>query len=210
MKKKQLNNFIIFLRFFSILFTFLFIGQLNAKDLSKIQEDDWVLGDENAPITMIEYASLSCPHCAAFHINTLPKIKKEYIETGKVKFVFRAFPFNLPALHASMIARCAGQELYYKYLNALFSLQKSWVKENFQEYLFKIVQNGGTTKEEFDLCLMDENLQNQILENQIRANKEYNIKTTPSFIINGKLIEGNKSLDAFKKIFDKILLQIEQ
>ena len=177
-----------------------------SSKLTDIQEGEWVLGNIDAPITMIEYASMSCPHCAAFHIQTLPIIKKEYIDTGKVKLIFRDFPFNLPALQGSMITNCVGEDLYFKYLDALFSLQKKWVKsKGSKESLFKIIRNTGMTKEEFDDCLNNKDLENKILAHQIRAHEEYNIKTTPSFIINGKLIEGNKSIDTFRKTFDSIL-----
>ena len=174
--------------------------------LTDLQEGEWILGNIEAPITMIEYASMSCPHCAAFHLETLPIIKKEYIDTGKVKLIFRDFPFNLPALQGSMITKCVGEDLYFKYLDALFSLQKKWVKsKGSRESLFNILSNTGMTKEEFDGCLNNKDLENKILSHQIRAHEEYNIKTTPSFIINGTLIEGNKSIDTFRKTFDTIL-----
>ena len=174
--------------------------------LTDLQEGEWILGNINAPITMIEYASMSCPHCAAFHLETLPIIKKEYIDTGKVKLIFRDFPFNLPALQGSMITKCVGEDLYFKYLDALFSLQKKWVKsKGSRESLFNILSNTGMTKEEFDGCLNNKDLENKILSHQIRAHEEFNIKTTPSFIINGRLIEGNKSIDTFRKTFDSIL-----
>ena len=200
--KKVINKIHIFFIFIHIIF-YTFI--VNSSELREIQETDRVLGNLDAPITMIEYASMSCPHCAEFHINILPIIKKEYIETGKVKLVFRDFPFNLPALQASMITRCVDEDLYYKYIEALFKLQVTWVKKNSEDYLYDIIKNGGMTREEFDSCINNEELKNKILEKQLKANKELNINTTPSFIINGKLIEGNKSIKTFKKIFDNIL-----
>tara|TARA_B100001123_G_scaffold450763_1_gene623534 strand:+ start:2695 stop:3315 length:621 start_codon:yes stop_codon:yes gene_type:complete len=189
-----------------IFFLIALLTNAHSAKLTDIQEGEWILGNIDAPITMIEYASLSCPHCAAFHIKTLPTIKKEYIDTGKVKLIFRHFPFNLPALQGSMITKCVGEDLYFKYLEALFSLQKKWVKsEGSRESLFNIMSNTGMTREEFDECLNNKDIENKILSNQIRAHEEYNIKTTPSFIINGKLIEGNKSIDTFRKTFDSIL-----
>lgn len=200
--KKIINKIPIF---FIFLLTSFFTLQVYSNELKKVGATDRILGYLDAPITMIEYASMSCPHCAEFHMNTLPLINKEYIETGKVKLVFRDFPFNLPALQASMITRCVEENLYFKYIEALFKLQPSWVKENSDDYLFEIIKNGGMTREEFDSCLQNEELKNEILENQLKANKELNIKTTPSFIINGKLVEGNKSIKTFRKIFDNIL-----
>ena len=192
---------------FFIIFTLITSAEIvRSQELSKILEGEYFLGDPNAPITVVEYASMSCPHCAAFHINTLPIIKKEYIDTGKVKLVFRDFPFNLPALQGSMITRCVGEELYFKYLNALFSLQRQWAKsKGSRESLFKILNNSGMSKEEFDKCLNDKDLENKILSHQLKAQKNLNIRTTPSFVINGKLLEGNKSIETFREIFDNIL-----
>ena len=188
-----------------ILFAFLAQNSL-GNELLKIQEEDLVMGDLNAPITIIEYASLSCPHCASFHNDTLPIIKKEYIDTGKVKYIFRDFPLNLPALHGSMIVRCVEDDLYFKYLNALFSLQSSWVRAtDSREYLFEIIKNGGMSRSDFDSCLANKEIENQILKNQIAAQQQFRIKTTPSFVINGSLVEGNKPIDTFRTIFDNIL-----
>lgn len=202
--KSNLNNFFFIVKI--LLFITIAINKGYSKNLSEIQDGEWLLGDPNAPITMIEYASMSCPHCAAFHTEKLPIIKKEYIDTGKVKLVFRDFPFNLPALQGSMITRCVGEKLYFKYVNALFSLQKSWVKiEGAEESLFNIIHNSGMSREEFDQCLNDKDLENKILSYQLEANREFGIQTTPSFIINGKLIEGNKPIETFRKTFEDIL-----
>ena len=189
---------------------FIFLTQytktINAETITDLQENDLVLGDLNAPITMIEYASLSCPHCADFHLNTLPEIKKDYIDTGKLKLIFRNFPLNLPALYASKITRCVDKELSFKYINALFTTQRSWVKSSgSKESLFEVVKNGGMTKEEFDSCLSDKNLEEDILNHQIKAQKKFKIQTTPSFIINSRLVSGNKSLETFITIFEDIL-----
>ena len=195
----------ILIAFFTLIFCF-FISNLQAKEILKIEEEEIILGDPNAPITMIEYASMSCPHCASFHLNTLPAIKEEYIDTGKVKFVFRDYPFNLPALQASMIIRCVGENVYFKYINALFGLQKKWVKsKGSAEKLFEIMNNSGMTQKEFNNCLNDKDMENKILSGQLEAQKQLNIRTTPSFIVNGKKLEGNKPIDTFRNIFESIL-----
>ena len=189
---------------FFLIFVFYSIS-LNAQNIAEVQDDDWVIGNMDAPITMIEYASLSCPHCASFHKNTFPTIKKEYIDTGKVKFVFRDFPLNIPALQASKITRCVGEEFHFKYVSTLFMLQKNWVKpEKFEELIFKIVENGGITKEEFDLCLDNKEIENKILNHQVLANQQLRIKTTPSFVINGELVGANKSIDDFRSILNNL------
>ena len=177
-------------------------------DRGLITENDFVIGDKDAPITIIEYASMSCSHCASFHNSTLNDLKTEYIDTGKVRFVFRDFPFNYPALLGSMMMRCIPNEVRYDYMNALYLLQKSWVvRENAttMKELYKIMQSGGMTKDEFDACYSNEQLENEILEGVIAAQKEFNIRSTPSFLVNGKLIEGNKSIKEFRQIIDKIL-----
>ena len=193
--------------FFTIFFLFV-LTPIYGESALDITEKDFVIGNEDAKITIIEYASLSCSHCADFHVNTLETLKKEYIDTGKVKMVFRDYPFNYPALLGSMVLRCIPENYRYDYMNALFKLQLDWVnkknKKTIQE-LYKIMQSGGMTKEEYDACIYNTELENEILEGVMEAQNQFNIKSTPSFIINGKLIEGNKSIKEFRQIIDKIL-----
>lgn len=180
----------------------------NESSVLNLTEDDFIIGNNNAPITIIEYASMSCNHCANFHNNTLPDLKKEYIDTGKVKYVFRDFPYNYPALLGSMVMRCIPSEVRYDYMNALYKLQNMWVvRENAitRQELYKIMQTGGMTKENFDTCLSDVDLENKILQEVIAAQSEFNIRSTPSFLINGDLLEGDKSIKVFRQILDKIL-----
>ena len=195
--------------FFTIFFLFV-LTPIYGESALDITEKDFVIGNEDAKITIIEYASLSCSHCADFHVNTLETLKKEYIDTGKVKMVFRDYPFNYPALLGSMVLRCIPENYRYDYMNALFKLQPDWVnkenKKTIQE-LYKIMQSGGMTKEEYDACIYNTELENEILEGVMEAQNQFNIKSTPSFIINGKLIEGNKSIKEFRQIIDKILSQ---
>jgi|TARA_B100000530_G_scaffold192954_1_gene122601 protein-disulfide isomerase len=195
--------------FFTIFFLFV-LTPIYGESALDITEKDFVIGNEDAKITIIEYASLSCSHCADFHVNTLETLKKEYIDTGKVKMVFRDYPFNYPALLGSMVLRCIPENYRYDYMNALFKLQTDWVnkknKKTIQE-LYKIMQSGGMTKDEYDACIYNTELENEILKGVMEAQNQFNIKSTPSFIINGKLIEGNKSIKEFRQIIDKILSQ---
>jgi len=180
----------------------------NESSVLNLTEDDFIIGNNNAPITIIEYASMSCSHCGNFHNNTLPDLKKEYIDTGKVKYVFRDFPYNYPALLGSMVMRCIPSEVRYDYMNALYKLQNMWVvRENAitRQELYKIMQTGGMTKENFDTCLSNVDLENKILQEVIAAQSEFNIQSTPSFLINGDLLEGDKSIKVFRQILDKIL-----
>ena len=193
--------------FFTIFFLFV-LTPIYGESALDITEKDFVIGNEDAKITIIEYASLSCSHCADFHVNTLETLKKEYIDTGKVKMVFRDYPFNYPALLGSMVLRCIPENYRYDYMNALFKLQTDWVnkknKKTIQE-LYKIMQSGGMTKDEYDACIYNTELENEILKGVMEAQNQFNIKSTPSFIIDGKLIEGNKSIKEFRQIIDKIL-----
>ncbi len=195
---------------FLLIFIFIRIGASKAEDSSvlNITENDFVIGKIDAPITIIEYASMSCSHCASFHNNTLPDLKEEYIDTGKVKFVFRDFPYNFPALLGSMVMRCTPNDVRYDYMNALYKLQNQWVLEEnaktIQE-LYKIMQSGGMKKEDFEACINNTDLENQIIQEIIDAQEEFQIKNTPSFLVNGNLVAGNKSIKEFRQIIDKIL-----
>ena len=202
----KINNYL------TILFCLVFSFNLQAADHSvlNITENDFVIGDIDSPVTIIEYASMSCSHCADFHNNTLEDLKKEYIDTGKVKFVFRDFPFNYPALAGGMMMRCVPSNVRYDYMNALYKLQKSWVMREHKDTrseLYKIMQSGGMQQDEFDACLSDIDLENDLLEGVMNAQREFNIRSTPSFIINGVLYSGNKNIKEFRQIIDKILSQ---
>ncbi len=200
---------ILFIIFLSLFTTFPNLSVF-AIDLSalNISENDFVIGDEDAPITIIEYASMSCSHCANFHKNTLPDLKTEYIDTGKVRMIFRDFPFNYPALLGSMMMRCIPNEVRYDYMNVLYQLQSKWVNRDptvTKKELYKIMQSGGMTKDEFDSCYSNLDIENEILEAVMAAQNDFNIRSTPSFIVNGNLVEGNKNTKEFRQIIDKIL-----
>ena len=195
----------------SILFSLLLIN-VRAADNSilDVKDNDFYIGEENAPITIIAYESMSCSHCADFHNNTLEYLKKEFIDTGTVKFVFRDFPFNYPALAGSMMLQCVSSEVRYEYMNALYKLQKNWVfrdQSKTRSELYKIMQSGGMQQNEFDMCLSDVKIENDILEGVMNAQREFNIRSTPAFIINGILYSGNKNIKEFRQIIDKILSQ---
>ena len=195
----------------SIFYLFLSFNLYSADhSILKIQENDFYIGEPEAPVTIIEYASMSCSHCADFHNETLDDLKSEYIDTGKVKFVFRDFPFNYPALAGSMILSCVTEDARYDYMNALYKLQKNWVMRDHSKTrseLYKIMQSGGMQQDEFDACLSDINLENDILEGVMNAQREFNINRTPSFIVNGIVYSGNKNIKEFRQIIDKILSQ---
>jgi protein-disulfide isomerase len=187
-----------------------------AKDLAqKIlwqMEDDIILGDKNAPVTLIEYASLSCNHCANFHQNVFPYIDKNYIKTGKVKFIFRDFPLNQPAALASVVARCHASnnnnssETYYKFIKVLFETQSSWAfNNNFFEKLRSIAKLDSMSSQQFDDCVNNDDLINKILEKRLEAAKNIGINSTPSFVLNGKAIGGYRNFKKFKEVIDNEL-----
>ncbi len=195
---------------FTLLISILFSINLGASNHSvlNIKENDFFIGSPDAPVTIIEYASMSCSHCADFHNNTLEELKIEYIDTGKVRFVFRDFPYNYPALAGSMMMRCVPDSARYDYMNALYKLRKSWVfrdNSKTRDELYKIMQSGGMQKDKFDACLSNVDLENDLLEGVMNAQREFNIRSTPSFIINGNLFSGNKNIKEFRQIIDKIL-----
>ena len=198
--------------FLCLTFSLILSFNLKASDNSvlNITESDFFIGDPDAPVTIIEYASMSCSHCADFHNNILQDLKSEYIDSGKVRFVFRDFPFNYPALAGSMMVRCVENDVRYDYMNALYKLQKKWVYRDHAKTraeLYKIMQSGGMKKDEFNSCLNNVNLENDLLEGVMNAQREFNINSTPSFIINGVLYSGNKNIKEFRQIIDKILSQ---
>lgn len=182
-------------------------------DLLKVLPGDFVLGDKLAPITLIEYASLSCPHCADFSRIAFERLKTEYIETGKVKFIFRNFPLNQPALVAAMFAHCQANdnkdkfhEKYFLTLKALFRTQDTWAfDQKFAEKLESIAQLDGMSSDRFRKCISDKSLQDKILNVRMDAAKSLQLRSTPSFFVNGEIAEGFVDYKSLKKLIDKNL-----
>lgn len=176
-----------------------------AVDLAKLNEPpamgEMALGPDNAKVTVIEYASASCPHCANFYKTTFQDLKKLYIDTGKIRFVFREFPHNDAALAAFMIARCAPRDRYFPLIDTFFTTQDTWLK-NPAEGLFKIAQLAGFTRTSFDACLKNEDVAKSILSVRDKAESEFGVEGIPTFFVNGQIIPGEASLDEFKKIID--------
>jgi protein-disulfide isomerase len=165
-----------------------------------IARDDRILGSPDAPITIVEYASLTCPHCAHFANDVLPELKKKWIDTGKAKLVLRDFPLDEPALRAAMIARCAPPDRYYAYVDTFFASQDKWVMaRDYREALARLVKLGGMNKEEFDSCLNNSALENKIVEGRLVASKELEVNSTPTFFINGRKFTGAPTVEEFDK-----------
>src|SRR6516165_162543 len=145
----------------------------DAQTVLQISKDDRILGNPDAPITIVEYASLTCPHCAHFANDVLPELKKKWIDSGKAKLVLRDYPLDEPALRAAMIARCAPPDRFYAYVDTFFAAQDKWVMaRDYREPLARLVKLGGMSKDEFDACLKNTALENNIVKGRLIASKE--------------------------------------
>jgi protein-disulfide isomerase len=164
---------------------------------------DLVFGKADAPITVVEYASMTCGHCAAFHNTVWPKLKEKYVDTGKVRFIMREFPLDNLAAAASMLARCAGEGKTYPMITVLFGKQDDWafVKTNPVPELFKFAKQAGFTQESFDKCLTDQKLLDDITSIRTRAVDAFGVGATPTFFINGKKMTTAPTLEEFDKAF---------
>jgi protein-disulfide isomerase len=163
------------------------------------------VGDPAAPVTVIEYASLTCPHCASFHNDTYKAFKERYIDTGKVRLIYRDFPLDGIALRAAMMARCTIDQRYFGLVQVLYKSQNNWAraKEPIDE-LAKIGRLAGIDKATFDACMASEDLINGILEVRQKAANE-GIKSTPTFVIGAKVYPGSRSIEEFAEIIDPML-----
>lgn len=172
-----------------------------AVSLLAIGKNDRILGNPNAPITIVEYASLTCPHCAHFTDEILPQIKKTWIDTGKAKLVLRDFPLDGEALRAAMIARCAPPDRFYAFIDTFFADQDKWVQaSDFQAALGRLAELGGMNKAAVDSCLKDTALENQILQGRLTAGKQLGVDATPTFFVNGTKFTGAPTVEQFDKL----------
>lgn len=163
-----------------------------------------VLGKEDAPVTIYEYSSLTCPHCADFHAETLPDLKKTYFDTGRAKLVFRDFPLDPLALAGALIARCAPEAVYFKLLDILFAKQGDWARAaNPVEALKQYGRLSGMSDAALDACLKNEDLLKAIQSVQTQANERLGIDSTPSFVINGEVVAGARSAEAFGTLIEQ-------
>ena len=186
-------------------------AEVPVDDLMKTGDlPDLVLGPENAKVTIVEYASMTCGHCKHFHDTTYPELKKKYIDTGKVRFIFREFPLDARAFAASMLARCAGStEKSMALVDALFDTQEKWafVKENPTPKLFEIAKQAGFTQESFDKCLTDQKLLDQLTAIHTKAADVFGVNATPTFFINGKRLQAAPEIAEFDKVLEPLLAQ---
>ena len=167
---------------------------------------DMILGKPEAPVTIVEYASMTCPHCAHFATTTLPVIKEKYIDTGKAKLILREFPFDPRAAAAFMLARCAPEERYYPLVEVLFKQQEQWAgAANAEEPLLQISKLAGFTQESFKACLTNQKLLDDVNAVRERGANEFGVNATPTFFINGARYSGALSVDEMSAIIDGLL-----
>lgn len=170
---------------------------------------DFVLGKRNAPVVIVEYASLSCPHCAHFSNTVLPEIEKNYINTGKVAYILRQFPLNEPAMRAAMLVNCVGEsspEQYYVFNRVLFDAQDRWAFDaNFMAGLETIATVGGLSKQQFQNCVNDKDREMKVLQAKKTANDELKLPHTPYIFIDGEVYDGDRSVPVISKFIDERL-----
>ena len=189
---------------FLIIFIFLIFSEY---EIIKAKTDDEIfLGNENAKIVVIEYASMTCIHCANFHKEVYPKIKENYIDTNKIKFIYRDFPLDKQALFGSVLAKCAPKEKYFDFVKLILSTQKKWVTsdDTFIDKLKNIGKLAGLTESKINNCFKDEQIVDNIINTRTFAERKYNISSTPSFIINNKKYSA-MSYENFEKIIENLI-----
>lgn len=163
------------------------------------------LGKDDAPISIVEYFSMTCSHCANFHNKTFEALKTKYIDTGKVRFVAREFPFDPRAAAAFMLARCAPKEQYFPFISMLFKQQASWAAaQDGRAALLQMSRLAGFSEETFNACLTNQKLLDDVNAVRERGAKDFGINSTPTFIINGKVYTGDMSIDQMSAILDKL------
>ena len=185
------------------------VAEVSVEELMKAGAlPDLVLGKADAPCTIVEYASLTCGHCANFHNKVLPVLKTKYIDTGKVRLIMREFPLQNLAAGAAMLARCAGgAEKTIAFTGALFAKQDEWAfqAQNPLPELFKFAKQAGFTQDSFDKCLTDQKLLDDITAVRARASEKFGVDATPAFFINGKRFNGAPTVEEFDKAIGEIV-----
>jgi len=179
-------------------------------DMAKVLEagtlEDRALGETDAPVTIVEYMSMTCPHCREFHENTFPALKEKYVDTGKVRFVMREFPFDPRAAAAIMLARCAPENQFFPMVDVLFKQQTIWATaEDGRAALLDIARLAGFTQEAFEACLTNQQLLDDVNNVRKKATEVFGVDATPTFLIDGKRYSGGMSIEQMSAIIDPLL-----
>jgi protein-disulfide isomerase len=166
---------------------------------------EMAIGDEKAPITVIEYASMTCPHCAHFSEVTFPELKKRYIDTGKVRFIFREFPLDQLAAAGFILARCAGPDKFFPLVETLFAQQRDWVVQRPLAPLMAIAKQAGLSQQAFEACLDNKEMLEGMEKVRNQAAEKFGVNSTPTFFVNGKRLAGALSIEEMEKEFTPYL-----
>jgi protein-disulfide isomerase len=180
-----------------------------AADVAKpVSLPDMALGPKEAPVTVVEFASMTCGHCANFNETVFPKIKSEFIDTGKIRYVFREFPLDIKAAAGSMLSRCIAKDdagKYFAVVDMLFKQQNEWVMKNTAETLTRIGKQAGLSQQQVEECLKDQALLDKIAADQKFANEVLKVNSTPTFFINGEMLRGEQTFEEFSKKITPLL-----
>ena len=177
----------------------------NVSDL-KLSDKDYALGPKDAKIVLVEYASLTCPRCARFHTQVLPGLKKEFINTGKVRYIYRDLPLDRLALGGAMIARCSGRDTFFGFIETFYGSQASWSRaSNPAQALAKLARLGGMSQNKFDQCLQNVEIQNEILQQRLKASNDFKVQATPTVFVNGDGYSGGMTLDQFRTLLNGMI-----
>jgi protein-disulfide isomerase len=180
-----------------------------APAVPEVKEGDKILGEANAPVTIVEYFSLGCIHCKNFHETILPKLKTDYIDTGKVRLVFRDFPLDGISFGAALVTRCANDLAYFAMVDTLFKQQETWHVDNGMGQLANIVKGAGMDQAALDACLKNQANKDKIVALQKEGSDTLKINSTPTFFINDRVLAGVSEYEAFKATIDGALARAQ-
>lgn len=174
----------------------------DAQTRGKVEE--MAIGRPDAPVTIVEYASMTCPYCARFHQTVLPRIRKELVDTGKVRLVYRDFPLDALALRAAVLARCAGPDRFFTFTDMIYARQEQWVRVPFPvAALRQLGRLGGISDQALDTCLVDRRLEDSVLQSRKDGQERFQIDTTPAFLINGRRYRGAAEFDPIRRAVEE-------
>lgn len=176
-----------------------------APAVPEVKEGEKVLGDAKAPVTIVEYFSLGCPHCRKFHETILPKLKTDYIDTGKVRLVFRDFPLDGISMAAATLTRCVNDLAYFAMVDTLFAQQETWHVQNGAAQVANIAKNAGMDQAAFDACINDPARKGPVIESAKEGETKFQVNSTPTFFINDRVLKGVSEYEAFKATIDGAL-----
>ena len=207
MIQSNLNNKIFFL--IKIILFYFILSLKCYSDNSETNSNLIVLGQDEAIVKIKVFSSLTCPHCADFHTQVVPEIKKEYIDTGKVQLIFIDFPLDQVAFNASKALHCLDKKKQIAFLDTIYETQSKWTNasnmDDVNKNLKEIAKNLGISSIQFDKCLVDEIISDKILNGRIEASKKYSIESTPTIVINEKKFEGSFNFESIEKKIEKLI-----